>query len=277
MKRPEPTRVPRRFTLDGLRSNGTSGRSTQRPVFSVAMRTASLSVVPSTVITSPSKRPPAAVPRAMVRSRSSDEPLSGTARSVTTSRSRSPSRRKGGTSFDTPPIQTLPRRSTSGAARGAVTLPAIRPDPSAAMRPLTRALAPATSTMSRLSTKSVGPSERMRAAILPAPRLLPAAHVARIEDEADVDILGRVEDTRYLRQLLDIEVCAPRPALRAGRAPRLGGGIARIPGQGRVAGLDADVAEGKHRQVEHEIGRRLEGSTVQNASGRDRSARERSR
>ena len=46
--------------------------------------------------------------------------------------------------------------------------------PSGAMRPRTRALAPARSTMSRVSTSSAGPSDRMRAEIRPVGGLLPA-------------------------------------------------------------------------------------------------------
>src|SRR3954470_15287878 len=74
---PDGTRTPFSSTCDGRRSTDTPGLSTQTPVFSVASRTARLSVLPSAETTSASNSPPAALPLALVRRRGAMAPGGG--------------------------------------------------------------------------------------------------------------------------------------------------------------------------------------------------------
>ena len=80
-----------------------------------------------------------------------------------------------------PPTQTRPSRSTSGAARFAVTLPAIRPEPSGAMRPRDAGVGAGKIDDVEGFDRSAGPSDRIARRDAAAPGRLPGARRARRE------------------------------------------------------------------------------------------------
>ena len=161
--------APARCRRPGRRRAGTSPRPNQGPALAAATVRSMVSMRPARFRRSRSRVPPAASPLAATR-RVSAAPAS---RSRLTARSRAPARRKAGTRRASA-TQTRSRSANRGAATAAETRPAIRPVPSEAIRPESRALAPASSVTSRLSTTRPAPSDWMLAAMVPWPECSPA-------------------------------------------------------------------------------------------------------
>ena len=226
-----------------------------------------LSVRPSTDSTCPSNGPPATRPFAVVRSRSSVEPGTGATRSEATSRSSAPSRTKCGTSFEIPPTHTLPRRSTSGCG-------ALRRDLARDLaRPVRRDAAADAGIGSREIDDVEGLDQQRRAVGQdaggnpPRRRALARADAARIQDEADIDLLGRLEDAGQLRQVVEIQ--ALDRDLRLDLAALVGfrRRVADIAGQGRLAGLQPQAVEGQDGVRKGDFRGGLDGAPVEHPSG----------
>ena len=243
--------MPRRFTLDGRRSAGTSGRSTQRPVLSVASVTSSFSVVPSTDIdlTVEERRPR----RCRARSSAAAAPTSPAAARRAPSRRRDRVRPRAGKAARASKLRRSTRcRSDRRAARraGAVTLPAIRPEPSGAMRPLTlRVGAREIDDVEGLDEqrRAVRQDARADPAIAAAdcPSVTPRA--SRMKPTSMFCVASKTLETR--RQLVEIEVLDRDLRFELRRVRPLRRRIANIARQHRVAGLDPQTVERHDRAI----------------------------
>ena len=102
----------------------------------------------------------------------------------------------------------------------------------------------------------------------PRRRALARADAARIQDEADIDLLGRLEDTGQLRQVVEIQ--ALDRDLRLDLAALVGfrRRVADIAGQGRLAGLQPQAVEGQDGVRKGDFRGGLDGAPVEHPQER---------
>ena len=122
--------------------------------------------------------------------------------------------------------------------------------------------------MSRLSTRSAGPSETIRAAIRPAPLRGPARTLRASTEKAMSRILRRVEDRRDAGKLVEVQALHGKLRLEAPAGAADGRAIAPTAGNRRLARLETHVAEGRIRQIDRDIGRGVDRPAVEEAQQR---------
>ena len=140
-----------------------------------------------------------------------------------------------------------PCREGRRAARRASPSPSRRSGPSRRARcgRLTRAFAPARSTMSRASTASAGPSELIRAEMRPTPARPPWRTPRASRIEAEIEVAGLLEE---LPDCGNRSRSSPCTATWASSLPRAAPPAAvkrALPVTARLAELHAQVAEGR--------------------------------